>query len=160
MITVLFHLTDFDPIYGIENPRTYLNQWIQTIKAFGVEKLILIDNTEFKLSNYYTHRDSTFLFEKYNSLDEAINLYQSNSWIVLESYDILNINELNSTNLINFIHPISNVIYLFGPDFGSVSYNNINNKYPVYIQMVNQNPLYAISAVSIVLHDRISKLNN
>jgi hypothetical protein len=147
-------------MYGIENPRTYLNQWIQNIKAFGVDRLIIIDNTEFKLSNYYTHRDSTFLFEKYNTLEECLEIHSGEMWVVLEALQTFIVHNIEPTSIQNLTHPIDNVMYLFGPDFGSISYESILNKKMAYITMNDNHPLYAISACSVVLHDRLVKQLN
>jgi hypothetical protein len=119
--------------------------------------LILIDNTEFKLSNYFKNYDSGFLFEKYDTLDECIAQHGDESWVVMETSEIFRVNTITPSPLKNFTHPINNVVYLFGPDFGAVNYDNIVNLIPVYIEMGANNPLYAISASNIVLYDRFIK---
>lgn len=157
MVTVVFHLTDFDPLYGLESPRNHINEFVQLCQAFGVDKIIMIDKTEFKIGQHYSHKSSNILYDYSTSLED---LYDSCSgemiWVFMEAKDSIIIDDITPKALKEFIHP-ENAIYVVGPDFTTINPQPFYNNEWVYIEMLKFNPLYGKYAISIMLYDRLIK---
>jgi len=158
MVTILFHLTDFDPLYGLESPKNYINEWMQIAKAFGVDKIIMIDRTQFKLGKYYNHRSSDIGYEYYETLENSYDVHKDKNWVFFEDKETMESHNVQISSLTNFKHP-ENPIYVIGPNFGTYNKEPYYNDFWVYIEMVSPNPLYGTQAIPIVLYDRMMKEN-
>ena len=153
MVTVVFHFTDWDDYPGGDLPKSTVSVWIHDVKAFGADKLIMIDKTSFRIGQYYQHSDDTILFERYDSLEECLEKYPDENWVFVE------IDE-KSVMLNEFEHP-ENPIYVVGADFSRIlNESNIEPKHWVKIPMLHHRPLYAHVAMMTVLYDRMIRLNN
>lgn len=158
MVTVVFHFNDFDPTYGLESPHNHIKEWIQNSIAFGVDELIMIDKTQFKVGQYYHHPIFNIKFKRYDSLNVYIQENLNRNIVLFESEYGLQNTGIIPIKLHEHEHQ-EDVIYVFGPDFGVIEileeYNSLVDW--VEIEMVNSNPLYAKGAACIALHDRIIK---
>jgi hypothetical protein len=84
MTTVVFHFTDFDDYPGGNLPQSTMSAWVHDVKAFGADKIIMIDKTSFGIGRYYKHNDDSIILERYESLEECMDLYTDSKWIFLE----------------------------------------------------------------------------
>jgi hypothetical protein len=159
MVNVVFHLTDFDPTYGFGSEKNFINQWIYNCMTFGVDNIIMIDNTELKIGKYYKHFNGEINFGYYESLIDLKNDHPQNeyNWVFLESKETVTDIVESVVDLEDFEHPSDNVIYVFGPDFTNFDYNDFPLSKWVYFKTVKEKPLYAIPSASIVLYDRLIK---
>lgn len=149
MVTTVFHFTDFDSYPGGDLPQSTMSAWVHNVKAFGVDKIIMIDKTSFGIGQYYKHTDETIIFERYETLEECMEIYKDSNWIFLEYKE-------DSEDLLEFKHP-DNPIYVVGPDFLSIITEN-EPDYWLKIPMLHHRPLYAHTAMMVVLYDRMIKL--
>lgn len=158
MITVVFHLTDFDPTYGIPSPQNHIHEWIQTCNAFGVDNLIIVDKTQFKIGQYYRNNSFGIDLKVFDSVDEYYNFANNGQqeWVFFESEDSIKEFSNNIHSLQSFNHSENNV-YVFGPDVGSLMIPSYKNSTLIFIESNGKFPLYAKCAASIVLHDRYIK---
>lgn len=159
MVNIVFCFTDFDPNHGLESPKNYIKEWLQNSKVLGANKIIMIDRTEFKIGKHYKHNDSNILFEYYESLEDLYNTNNNSDskWVFFEGEKYLTQGNVTSmSSLKNYTHP-QDVYYVFGPDFSAIDIYSYNNADWVYIETETDNPLYAMSAASIVLYDRLVK---
>jgi hypothetical protein len=158
MTSVVFHLTDFDPVYGIPSPQNHVHEWIQTCNAFGVKQISIIDITTFKLGNYYRNNDYNIdlkIFESIEKCYESLN-YGGCEWMFFESKESIKNYSDDIHSLQSIIHHENNV-YVFGPDVGSLLTFKYDNSKMVHIESNGRYPLYAKCAAAIVLHDRYVK---
>ncbi len=162
MVTVLFHFTDFDPMYGLGGEKNYIKEWIYNAMVLGADKVIMVDITELKSGKHYRHASSDIQYEYFESLLDVKNTYSQTefNWVFLESKDIVSDVVSNIEDLETFTHPDTNVIYIFGPDFSSIDYSAYSESKWVHFKSSQNKPLYAIPSSSIVLYDRFIKLTN
>jgi hypothetical protein len=149
MVTAVFHFTDFDDYPGGDLPQSTMSAWVHDVKAFGVDKIIMIDKTSFGIGRYYKHSDEIIIFERYETLEDCMDIYPDSNWIFLEY-------EEHASDLTTFIHP-ENPIYVVGPDFLQIITERQPDFY-VKIPMLHFRPLYAHVAMMITLYDRMIKL--
>lgn len=161
MVTIIFHMTDWEQFPGSDNPRSQMNNWCQNIKAFGVNKLVMIDKTEFKLGQYYKHDDLDLIFERYDSISDYFINYpiETNNYVFLELKTFINNFDYINYPLSTYNHP-ENAIYVVGPDFSSIEPLDESSGDWVYIDTPNNMALYAHAAIMITLYDRSLKINN
>ena len=148
MVSVLFHLTDWQQYPGVDNPQSIMHQWIHNCKSLGVDRLIMIDSTTYHIGQYYNHVSSDILFKRYTTLDECINDNIGENFIFLEIND-------KSTCLTKFIHPES-AICVVGPNHNSV----VSSSEPYAWLLIPSNINYALydhAAINITLYDRLLK---
>jgi hypothetical protein len=148
MITVVFHFTDWDQYPGVENPQSMMYKWIHNSLAFDVYKLIMIDCSTYKIGQYYNHVTSDILFERYNSLEDAMNAYPDGNWVFIELDE-------KAFDMKDFQHP-ENPFYVVGPNYGDVT-SSIEPKYWLRIPTVKNYPLFDETALMITLYDRTIK---
>jgi hypothetical protein len=149
MVTVVFHFTDFDDYPGGDLPQSTMSAWVHDVKAFGADKIIMIDKTSYKIGNYYKHNDDTIAYERYESIEECMLHYSDSTWIFVELDD-------KSVDLKEFVHP-SNAIYAVGADFSRILSQTEPDIW-LRIPMLHHRPLYAHVAMMTVLYDRMIKL--
>jgi tRNA(Leu) C34 or U34 (ribose-2'-O)-methylase TrmL len=149
MVTVVFHFTDFDDYPGGDLPQSTMSAWVHDVKAFGADKIIMIDKTSYRIGKYYNHNDDSILFERYETLEECMDMYPNDMWVFIEMDD-------RSVNLTEFNHP-DNVTYVVGADFSRILCEREPNMW-LKIPMLHHRPLYAHVAMMIVLYDRMLKL--
>lgn len=149
MVGVLFHLTDWEQYPGTDNPQNTIKQWFQHAMAFGVDTVIMVDETTYKIGQYYKHNRSDIDFKRYESLDECIEDNETINFVFLELKDI-------ASSLKDFQHPTDNVIYVTGPN-----HNSITSSYEPYewiqIETKSDHALYDQMASVITLYDRLRK---
>ncbi len=162
MVSVVFHFTDLDPMHGLGSQKNYIKEWIYNAMVFGCDKVIMIDSTDLKIGKYYTHYSSDIGYEYYESLIDMKLVYPQNEfvWIFLESEHILSDEIKDVVDLNDLIHPINNVLYVFGPDFSSIEYSDYYNSKFVFFRTCKNKPLYSIPSSAIVLYDRFLKKSN
>jgi len=114
----------------------WLRDILYSAKAFGVEKVVLVDVE----MDYVANSPKTYV-----TLEEALAEFQGCEHVYL--------NPTDGTPLKDFDHPADNVVYIVGSDYsefvippGATS---------VHIESVVPTELYATTAVGIVLYDRI-----
>jgi hypothetical protein len=149
MVTVIFHLTDWEQHPGLDNPRSQMFQWLQNLKAFGVNKLVMIDETTFKVGTYYQHSDEEIEFELATDLNEYLNKLNTDQEIIVLS------GENGSVTLKDFVHP-KDAIYIVGPDFQAIEIKTTPD-FKLTIQTKTSKLLYAHVALMIVINDRYIK---
>lgn len=148
MTTVVFHFTDWDDYPGGNLPKSIMSVWVHNVRAFGADRIIMIDKTRFKIGLYYEHSDDSILFERFETLEECMDAYPNDSWVFIE------LNE-DSVNVNTFTHP-ENCFYVVGADFSSL----LCTKQPTHwvrIPMIQHRPLYSHVAMMTVLYDRFIK---
>ena len=151
MITVVFHFTDFDDYPGGDLPKSTASAWVHDVRAFGADKIIMIDKTSFKIGQYYQHNDESIIFERYDSLEECMDAYKNENWVFIELDE-------KSIDLLEFEHP-ENCFYVVGADFSRIICE-YQPKYWVKIPMIHNRPLYAHVAMMTVLYDRMINLTS
>lgn len=151
MVTVVFHFTDWEGYPGGDTPKNTMPVWVQDVTAFGVDRIIMIDKTTFKIGQYYVHAPDNIKFERYDSLEECMEKYPDGNWVFIETNN-------NGKNLMNFEHPKENCFYVVGSDLYSIKNIKYEPTHWVEIPMVNYSPLYAHPAMMVVLYDRMIKL--
>lgn len=149
MVTVVFHLTDWVAYPGTDNPQSLMHTWLHNCAGLGVDKLVMIDTTTYKLGKYYKHTITDIDFELVDDL--ALYLQDKTEDVIF--FELVN----NSTCLSNFTHP-TNAIYVVGPNHSSLSiYPNITPNHWVKVPSNVNYPLYDQSVVTIAMYDRIVK---
>lgn len=149
MVTVVFHFTDFDDYPGGDLPQSTMSTWVHDVKAFGADKIIMIDKTSYQIGNYYKHNDDSIIFQRYESLETCMDSNPDNTWVFVEMDE-------KSVDLKQFTHP-ENPVYVVGADFSRI----LSEKEPdiwLKIPMLHHRPLYAHVAMMTVLYDRMIKL--
>jgi hypothetical protein len=148
MVTVVFHFTDFDDYPGGDLPQSTMSAWVHDVKAFGADKIIMIDKTSYGIGQYYKHNDESIIFERFESLETCMEHYSDLTWIFIELDD-------RSIDLIGFEHP-ENPVYVVGADFSRI-HSTIEPDIWLKIPMLHHRPLYAHVAMMTVLYDRMVK---
>jgi len=134
--------------------------WRINMKAFGVKKLIIvnIDNLPVACG------DLEIEFEVYNTLEEVLKKYSDYTFVFLECAQ--QIDGIDFIPLKNFNHPTDNVLYIFGSDYSVLNLSELKEKgylednFVVSIETESKIPLWAHTAMSIVLYDRKVKLSD
>lgn len=149
MVTVVFHFTDFDDYPGGDLPQSTMSAWVHDVKAFGADRIIMIDKTSYNIGLYYKHNDDSIIFERYESLEECMLMNSDSTWVFVEMDE-------KSVNLKEFVHP-ENPIYVVGADFSRILSQTEPDMW-LKIPMLHHRPLYAHVAIMIVLYDKMIKL--
>lgn len=154
MINVAFVLDDWMQHVGQIEPKTTIHRWTQNMKALGVSKIWMVDETTYNVGQYYNHHDSNIEFQLISSIEELRSKYLD---------DIVHLEKTNtsqlvsSTDLPDFIHP-TNALYIVGRDSSGLFQNENNTTsrdHWVHIPMINDNAFYSDVAMSIVLYSRM-----
>lgn len=143
MIGALIHLTHID------NPRLYLDKVRIELFAMGIDTLIIIDKTKYKMASYF--HTTELNYHIFNTLDEAEEIFNDIEFIYLEPKRVLN--NIISTPLYEFKHP-ENVIYVSGPDPSTIPLKGRENKKWVEIEMKQHGVLYGLTTLILVAYDR------
>ncbi|RLI53793.1 MAG: hypothetical protein DRP09_14805 [Candidatus Thorarchaeota archaeon] len=130
---------------GWMEPRVEINQWLQTMKAYKVDKLIMcsIKNVRGDL-------------EEYNDIGECLNAYEDIQKVFLEPIKNNKIISNRFIPLTEFNHP-KDCMYVFGNSAsGNSNYINKNDTV-VYIPTLVNADLWGIVAFGIIMYDRLVK---
>ena len=134
--------------------------WRLNMKAFGVKKLIIVNIDNLPV----TCGDLEIEFEVYNTLEEVLKKYSDYTFVFLECAQ--QIDGIDFIPLKNFNHPTDNVLYIFGSDYSVLNLSELKEKgylegnFVVSIGTGSTIPLWAHTAMSIVLYDRKVKLSD
>jgi len=159
MITVVFHLTDWEQFPGMDNPRSQMYVWLLNAKGLGADKLVMIDKTKMSIGNYYKHEDAEVLFEKFDRVEDFLDtLPDETEKVILE----VPRGESTCQEVKTLGPPSEDVVYVVGPDDGSVNLFNLDGKYKnlswVYINIPRpQVALYSHLAAMLALYSRFSE---
>jgi len=135
--------------------KKYLSFWRISAKAFGVDKLIMIDLD----GRNPVCGDTEIEFEIYSTLEEALDAYPNANIVFLENETAVP-DGISYENLNDFEHPSEDVIYIFGSDFSGLALQSLDNEYiekgtVVNVEMpVNASYPWATVMMGIVLYDR------
>lgn len=158
MIAVTFHFEEWLNKAGNLEPSTSMRRWVGDSKILGADTLILIDKTTFKVLQYYTHNDPDITYLSYDDFTEVEEAFPEASIVYLEDKYFLDENNIEGTNLLDFKHPSGDVIYVVGPNYGSLEVLEARkDKIWVYIPTNPRYALFADITMFIVLYDRLSK---
>ena len=136
---------------GWFHPNAELVLWHDLAVSYGVDLLIMVP--DLRIFNY---QDITF--EKYCTVNEAINAHPELTKVFLEPKSIADENNIPSESLSTFDHP-ADALYIFGnsgkSNIGLVDLNRGDTV--VYIPTLSTTQLWSIECASIVLYDRHKK---
>lgn len=149
MVKVVFHFTDWDQYPGTDNPQSIIYKWLHNSMSFGVDKIIMIDMSTYKIGQYYNHNRSDIEFERFSTLDEAMDKYSGDNWIFIEIHS-------KSTPINDFSHP-ENATYVVGPNHNSINASKKPHEWLEIPSNINY-PLYDETAMMITLYDRQIKI--
>jgi len=167
MIGVIAYWNNHSWIYKGGAQKTLMSFWKLTLKAFGGTYLIFIDDD----NSDPTCGDEQITYELYNNLDEALSKHSDKNFVFVEQKSRIPEN-LNTFSLKDFKHPLEDVFYIIGPDYGNgIDFGNekikpfLAESYFVYINQPNfifrnftyKIPLWSHIAMGIVLRDRFIK---
>jgi len=159
MTSVIFHINDLD----IDSYLIKLGEYRQLLKAMHFDRLIIIDNTTYRIvKNYYVHNDSDLEFLCFETLQECLDTLSitTHHYAFLEIRDFFVDTSIQNQLLSNYQHRPSseNPIYVFGPDFAAMSIMPENSGDWITIETSQHYPLYAKHAASIVCYHRLIQL--
>ena len=157
MIGVVIYLEDKWNYTQSDRDIDILQMYQETLAAFGVDKLFIIDKT----TNGIVHR--TFRLDLpqviYKSLSEILSEYPNHIKIYFEHKNAIP-NNIEYISLSNLIHPEIDVLYVFGGDEGGIRFNDIQMGINDKIVMIDSPDfiLWSIVAIAITMYDRKMKL--
>jgi len=134
--------------------------WRINAKAFGIKKLIIVNIDDLPV----TCGDLEIEFEVYHTLEEVLKKYSEYTFVFLEC--ARKVEGIDFIPLKNFNHPTDNVLYIFGSDYSTLNLSELKEKgylednFVVSIETGSKIPLWAHTAMSIVLYDRKVKLSD
>lgn len=168
MIVVVGHWED-----NVVNPFSGriadVGRWINQLIAFGVNTLVLVDDTRAKVPEKQLRdiakqspeplaRDFDII--RTSSLEDALAKYPELTRVYVESRVLIPDRVSKIESLINFVHP-KDAIYVFGGDFVVPHLErvpDVSDGKVISIDYPNsQVSLYAQEALAIVLYDRTMK---
>lgn len=153
MTSVVFHFEDWTQHVGASEPKSTLHRWFQSCKALGVNRVVMIDCTQFQIGQYYSHRDSEIDFVRFSSLEDFETGYQGQMVYVDKIYD--SSRNLVSTELVDYSHPQGDVAYVFGRDSAHIERTPERNQHDwVHFDTPNDYAVYAEAAMNIVMWHR------
>lgn len=135
--------------------------WRINMKAFGVKKLIIVNIDHLPVSC----GDLEIEFEVYDSLEEVLKKYSNYTFVFLECAQ-KEVEGIDFIPLKDFKHPEGDVLYIFGSDYSVLNLTELKekgyleNNFVVSIETETNIPLWAHTAMSIVLYDRKVKLSD
>lgn len=132
MIAVIAHWELPAALSDLKAQKKMLTHWTHTLKAFGVENLVLVDVDGVRP----VINDSEIHHQVVNTLAEAIELFPDLEHVYVEE---------GGEPLENFNHP-KNAVYIFGSDYGQLPKSTVGVKTTI--------PLHAHIACGIILFDR------
>ncbi len=143
--------------------------WRETVKPLGADRMIMVDQT--LPGSTYQHTDEEIAFEKHSTLESALNAYPDKTWVFTAPevsipgarvYDKEPAPALDYVNLVDFVHPTDEVIYVIGPDSTGLPLSKIAfpaRSHLVTITTPRNHDLWSFIVAALVLFDRKNKLN-
>jgi len=122
-----------------------------TLKSFGADTMIMIGNPPV----HYEHTVEEITYENYVDLISALDAHASANVVTLYLGK-----DVEPHSLRDYRHPVEDVIYLTGSDYGEVNYPVLkgrSNLDYVCIEMAGTQSLWAHVAIAVALHDRVCK---
>ena len=159
MVGVIFYFEENDKDFYSGRGVADFDIWRMSLKAFGANAMIIIDNTAKKSADDYKHANQEIVIETHKTLDEALkanskekNIYLETKWTLPEG--------TNASDLKDFDHPKDNVIYILGQASGFREEDlKVEKKTVVYVPQVGKGAMWPVCVMSIVLYDRARKLD-
>lgn len=160
---ICFHYEDWTQHVGGKEPDTTMARYRSNFKAAAVERIGMVDETQFQIGVYYNHADPDINFSRASSLEDFEAAYPDGAdyaWVYLEGKALLDSAGIVATSIENFVHPAPNIatIYVVGPDSSNIDLAGRENKTWVYIPVYGYS-LYAETAGLIAFYDRFIKAN-
>ena len=152
MIGVVVHLEDKWNCTQSDRDIDILQMFEETVKALGVDTFIIIDKTTDGMVHNFGSIDITYA--KYNTLDEALAAYPDATKFYFEHKRAIP-TETKYMTLDELVHPLDNVLYIFGGDEVGLDLSSIDGT--VVSIEVSHYILWSIVAMSLVLYDRYIK---
>ncbi len=160
MIAVAYHFEDWMQHVGTPEPLTSMRRWTGDSKILGADTLFLIDKTTFKIAQYYNHTSAGVHYFSFDDFIEVEEKYPDSTIVYFEDKYFLEQNNIKGINIFDFEHPDDNVIYVVGPNFGSIEVlENRRDKTWVFIPGPSRYTLFADTVLTIALYDRMSKVD-
>jgi hypothetical protein len=157
MIGVVVHLEDRWNYTQSDRDIDVAQMYRETIKAFGADTFIIIDLTTEGL--FYKHSDAAIAFASYKSLNDALSAYPDTVKFFFEHPDSIPAGT-NYITLDNLVHPVDNVLYVFGGDQTSLNFSTIpigaNDK--IVAITISKYVLWGLAAVATAMYDRYLKV--
>jgi hypothetical protein len=147
-IAVLIHLRDQVPDF-----QAYLNQISIEAQTLGATHLIIVDQTQYHIAQYF--QTDKLKLKLVDSLEAAEKNFPKLTPIYLEPQRVTG--RLTSTPLPDLKHP-PDVLYITGPDPASLPTQGREKAIWVHIPMATENGVfYAQTALILTLYDRLVK---
>lgn len=149
---ILFHLEDNNQnVYSGSNYS--FNLWRETAKSLNCNWYGMIDITSNSFGLQFKNQDEEMNYQYYTSIHDAIQDKPNITFVILETEETLNKNNVNYDILCNYKHK-ENSIYIVGPDsFGineNISYPNVE-----WVAIPNmKTSLWSFAAAVIALYHR------
>lgn len=143
MIAVIVHWENADWVYKYEDARRkILKYYTHTLKAFGYNRLLMVDvdGTEPIMT------DAEIDFTLCSSLEEAMAQLPGFGFVYVENLPA-------AENLNNFIHPTGDTCYIIGSDYGQLT----PGEGSAVVRIPTEIPLWSHVAMAVVLSDRRQK---
>lgn len=154
MIGIVFFFQDSQTNFHPETMSPMVDRIIFNARNLGATHVFMIDQTKFKIGQYYEHSDSQIAFQRFESLEELEKTYPKVKFVYFENARALEKAGIKSCALLpDFAHP-SEAIYVFGTETGGISISGREDKIWVSIPVEN---LWAEGAMNICLYDRLIK---
>jgi len=134
---------------GWLDPRVELNQWKDMIKAFNVDKFIMIPKTGIM-------RDTQVDFEEFDKVEDALEKYKNLKRVFVEAPIDFQKHNIKYVPLRKYKHP-KDAIYLFGKSGTDNIYLMKEGDDAVAIETPKTEVLWGVIACGIVLYDRVIK---
>ena len=149
MIGVAVHLRHHDNF----NAEFYFTNLRLALASFGVTDFIIIDETRYKMSQYF--KATEFNVHTFNKLIECEEHFKNDAEFVYLEPDYIN----NTKSLHDFKHPES-AIYVVGSDKSTIPMKGRENACWIYIptKVDAGYSMYAETAIMFPLYDRSVKL--
>ena len=136
---------------GWWHPNSELTLWHDLAVSYDADLLVMIPDLR-----RYNYDDITF--EKYATVEEALNAHQDLTFVFLEPKEIADANGVPCESLTTFDHP-KDALYIFGnsgrSNIGLVDLDRGDKV--VYVPTINQQQIWPTQVASIVLYDRAKK---
>ena len=152
MIGVVVHLEDKWNYTQSDRDIDILQMFEETVKALGVDTFIIIDKTTEGMVHKFIGVDITYA--KYKTLDEVLAAYPGATKFYFEHKRAIPA-ETKYITLDELVHPLDNVLYIFGGDEIGLDLSNVD-EIVVSIE-VSHYILWSIVAMSLALYDRYIK---
>ena len=147
-VGILIHLRE------VNDFRLYLNKIKIEAASLGANLMIVIDETQYKVAQYFNPLDIKVY--KFDTLDQAEKKFKSIKKVYLEPQRVMG--KYKSQSLPDFDHPKS-CIYITGPDAGTIPIKSRDRQKWVHIPVsIDKGIFYAETALILTLYDRLTKI--